>query len=139
VVETVDILPTILDFIGVDTPEYLQGESLMRLIDGNAVGHKDAVFSQDTINLSRYAVRTNTMKFIMDLRGTRIELYDLIADPEERNNIVRQKPELAKELEEHLVRFVRTNREFGERLESIQDVVLSEEERERLRALGYVD
>jgi hypothetical protein len=84
-------------------------------------------------------VRTNSAKFIVDLKGTRTELYDLLADPGEKHNIVEQQPELAKELEEHLVRFVRTNREIGASFESVEETVLSEEEKERLRALGYVD
>lgn len=44
--ESVDLMPTLLDLAGVDTPFGVQGESLAPLIQGERSDHKDAVFAE---------------------------------------------------------------------------------------------
>lgn len=142
VVETVDILPTILDHLGIDPPASAQGESLLGLIEGAEKRPGHAVLSQDTINLTRYGLRTDDVKLIMDLKASRRELYDLCADPLEEVDVAKDRAELADELEQRLKRLVGANRRlhqaFATGAGGDQDV-LSAEERKRLEALGYVN
>ncbi len=45
-VEFVDIVPTIMELMGIEIPVWVQGKSLLPLIEGKTTEHKDAVFSQ---------------------------------------------------------------------------------------------
>ena len=142
VVETVDIMPTILDYLGIAPPKYSQGESLLGLVEGRKGRRKHAVLSQDTINPTRYGLRTDDVKFIMNLKTRRRELYDLRADPGETVNLVARRPELAAELERRLKKLVWANRRLHQafaRDEAPNPSLLSSEERERLKSLGYLN
>jgi arylsulfatase len=48
-VETVDVLPTLLDFAGIPLPENCQGRSLAPLVRGGAYAAREAVFSENII------------------------------------------------------------------------------------------
>lgn len=108
-VTNVDIAPTILEAVGVDVPERMQGTSFLDLLtDGEAAPIHDAVYyrywENDDINhlaLAHYGVRTERYKLIyfyndgLGLPGTSgstyepgWELYDLEHDPDEVNNVV---------------------------------------------------
>ncbi|HEX6200715.1 MAG TPA: sulfatase/phosphatase domain-containing protein, partial [Thermoanaerobaculia bacterium] len=142
VVETVDILPTLLEYLGIDPPESAQGESLLSLVEGPEGRGKHAVLSQDTINETRYALRTDAVKLIMDLNTGRRELYDLREDPEEKVDVAAERAEVAGELERRLKRLVAANRRLHEAFatgEGPGRELLSAEERERLESLGYVN
>lgn len=144
VVETVDVMPTILDVLGLPVPDLAQGESALELVAGAARPDDDAVTSQDTINLSRYGLRTTGVKLIMDLATGRRELYDVQRDPRELIDLAGERGELADDMEERLKRLIRHNRAVAARLSAgtaagEDGELLSTEDRERLEALGYVD
>jgi arylsulfatase A-like enzyme len=138
----VDILPTILDYLGIDPPETAQGESLLGLVEGPEGRSKHAVLSQDSINQTRYGLRTDDVKLVMDLKWSRRELYDLRQDPKEQIDVSAERAELADELERRLKRLVAANRRLHEAFATgggVEGDVLSNEERKRLEALGYVN
>lgn len=142
-VETVDVMPTILDVLGLPAPDYVQGQSAMDLLDGGERAD-DAVASQDTINLTRYALRSAEIKLIMDLDTGRHELYDLRRDPGETENLAGARPEVTSAMEARLKRLIRTNRSLASEMasgtaEQAGDELLSPAEKERLEALGYVN
>lgn len=142
VVESIDLLPTLLETLGLAIPESALGGSLVGLIDGTGGRRGHAVLSQDTITLTRYGLRTDGEKLIMNLRGPRRELYDLAEDPSEEVDLAAERGDEADELESRLKRRVRHNRALhatyaeGQRTE---EDLLSEEERKRLESLGYVN
>jgi arylsulfatase A-like enzyme len=98
VVEIPDILPTILDFIGHSLDlEYMNGKSLLPLIRG------------EVDNIHRYVVtgffgsearciRDEAWSFIRRPGEQRNELYDLLEDPKEKNNLVEKNPKKAEEM-----------------------------------------
>jgi len=142
VVETVDIMPTILEVLGLTVPEQAQGESLLGLVEGGSERSKTAVLSQDSINQTRYGLRTDELKLIMDLKSSRRELYDLMADPGETTEIAAERADLADQLERRLEELVRANRRSNRafaRGEAAGQDLLSPEERKRLETLGYVN
>jgi arylsulfatase A-like enzyme len=145
IAESVDVVPTILEVLDLPTPRHTQGESLLGLMRGSGERRKSAVASQDTVNLRRYALRTDALKVIVDLGVGRRELYDLVDDPGERHDLAAERPILAAELEERLKRLVRSNRALGAQLDTDMngedggEGLLSDEERERLKALGYLN
>ena len=89
----IDIAPTILDLGGVLVPGQMQGQSLARLMRGEAVDWRDDfliehLFEYKLIPKSE-AVRTRGWKYLRYFHHESVheELYDLIFDPHELNNL----------------------------------------------------
>lgn len=85
------------------------------------------------------AVRTQTYKYIWFMaRPEEPELYDLTADPGERQNVVDRHPDLARRfqsvVEYHLERVQATHADSEEE----KPTEVPEEVLERLRGLGYL-
>ena len=93
-VSLVDLVPTILEYCDVTPPEYLHGFSLRSLIDGNSTPIRDGVvgeyhsacWAEDPVVPIRMW-RTEETKYVESLCGDS-EFYDLVADPEERANLI---------------------------------------------------
>ncbi|RME45923.1 MAG: DUF4976 domain-containing protein [Chloroflexi bacterium] len=139
----IDFAPTILDLVGISEKDpRMCGKSLLPFLDGSGdVPEREWVISEMVMGpKSHYlAVRTLTHKYIHWMaKPQEPELYDLTADPEERENVVSRYPELASRfravVERHLEQVEATRSEAQE-----TQAEVSEEVVERLRALGYLD
>ncbi|MEW5692579.1 MAG: sulfatase [Candidatus Hydrogenedentota bacterium] len=109
-VRGIDIMPTILDIMNIEIPEYLQGKSLLPMIQGLETEDRIA-FSEtsrygysepDPKNVTDYirSVRTSEWKLIhyqYKEDVTRFELFNLKDDPDELINVIDTYPEIAKE------------------------------------------
>jgi Flp pilus assembly protein TadD len=131
-VRHVDVLPTVLDLLGVDPPPALDGRSVRPLLVGRTVEAQPSYFEALSSSLNRgwaplHGVAESGLKYI-DLPIP--ELYDLRADPGETRNLVPSRPDDVGRLRGRLARL----RE-GDKL--IARVAESQEAVERLRALGY--
>ena len=82
VVESIDVMPTLLEMLDIDLPSGMQGQSLLPLTAGKAKGWKNTAFSQRT----DYMFRQDNFKLILSAKGE-AELYDLNADPAEHHNL----------------------------------------------------
>lgn len=89
-VEAVDVVPTVLDLCGVQTPSFVQGRSLTALLRGQTETHRDSVLTEmfDGHQNRQTTVRTMDYKYYLHENGTEI-LYDLKADPYELHNVVK--------------------------------------------------
>ena len=70
------------------------------------------------------------------------ELYDLGRDPRQQHNVASQFPAIAAELEQRLEASLLASREAGRALgvtDGPGEKILTDEEREALRGLGYID
>jgi arylsulfatase A-like enzyme len=95
-VEYVDILPTVLDLAGIEIPAHIEGVSTGPLLKDPKMEFKKAVFSRqerDIIGRRKgYSVRNERYRYTewhdheADVIMAR-ELYDLISDPMEMNNL----------------------------------------------------
>ena len=105
----IDLAPTILDFAGINKPDYMQGESMLELIRGKNVKkwRKAILFEYYVDDAWPYAgpdqlaVRTKNFKLVDNFLENDIdELYDLINDPGEMNNLINDEDydEIEKEL-----------------------------------------
>jgi arylsulfatase A-like enzyme len=93
-VQTIDVLPTLMEMLGIKFSHKVSGKSLVRLIKGktNIDSRKRLVYSQSP---SRFAVKKDKLKLILkarvdnSLQGKirRIEIYDLAKDPKELHPI----------------------------------------------------
>ena len=143
-VEVLDLLPTLLELVGLQSSNPIQGRSLVPLLRGGELD-ESAALSQNKLNRMRFALRTPSHKIIHDLKQGVEEVYDLREDPGETTNLAATRPELAARLRKQLKEKVKSNRHWAQELGSDDDEstptdesVLTKEERERLQALGYI-
>ncbi len=85
-VELVDLFPTLVELCDVTPPADLQGRSIVDMLRDPAVGGKEVAFTVVTrgTNLGK-AIRTQRYHYTLWQTGE--ELYDLIADPREDENL----------------------------------------------------
>jgi arylsulfatase A-like enzyme len=112
-VQTVDLLPTILSALGVRPPDdldpRLHGHDLLPLVRGEQTKVRDyACMGMDVLE---FAIRTHHWHFILPLEfdseePRSPELYRKPEDRWEQNNVIEQHPEIADQLELALRRFV---------------------------------
>jgi arylsulfatase A-like enzyme/Flp pilus assembly protein TadD len=132
-VRTVDIMPTVLDLVGLETGE---SEARSLLADGSMVGdvaYAETLYGRLVMGLSRLkSLRDGRWKYI---RGSRAQLYDLATDPGETTDVVAQHPEVASRLEARLRSVVGESLALARRPARVD---ISEERLAQLQALGYV-
>ena len=133
-VTMLDIVPTVLDVLGLPVPSYLPGRSLR----GPLPEERLRVASMGALS----SVRLGTHKLILGegktprWKAQPVELYDLRTDPGERKNLAGERPEIVRRLEEALRRFEAAFPPVGapRPLES----EITGRDLEVLRGLGYV-
>lgn len=111
-ISNVDILPTILEKLGIQIPDKVQGNSFWKLLNGQEYEKQTEIFSEMTYHETykpMRSIRTKHYKLIVNFEVTKgfeksIELYDLKKDPLERNNIadIPENQEIVKQLARRL-------------------------------------
>jgi len=124
-VQGVDLMPTILDILGISTAGMeprMQGRSFLPVIKGDADAIREYVFSQTTLkgwNTPReemsdrvVSVRSMAKKLIRipTKEGVRVEGYDLHQDPKELTNIYSERVDEFRPLEQALLEWTTDNR-----------------------------
>jgi arylsulfatase A-like enzyme len=104
-VETVDIIPTLLQILGLSFPHRIHGKSLIPLIMGKIPGQERLAYSESYYPRYRYgwselkSLRNSQYKYIL---APKPEHYDIINDPKEYNNIYKQNITLGEKFNEKL-------------------------------------
>jgi arylsulfatase A-like enzyme len=140
-VGTVDIVPTVLDLIGVAGPDDLQGRSLASIMgeptrddEPPPQYYSESLSPRLTHGVGELRVLyEGTWKYI---HGPRPELFDVAQDPKELRDLSSQHPEERARLESALGRFI-SEYASAEAVDAAHEV--DEETRRRLEALGYLD
>jgi arylsulfatase A-like enzyme len=149
-VEGVDIMPTILDLIGVNLKSLsLHGQSMAPVLRGGSEIDKDrpvylyreyytgryrGLYKKTFLKGEKFALRKGKWKYIEGMEENSKELFDLSSDPQELENIDTKFPDKASELSAQLKNWVEKYTKKGLKQENIP-----EEDLERLKALGYVN
>jgi arylsulfatase A-like enzyme len=149
-VEGVDIMPTILDLIGVDLDGLsLHGQSMAPALRGGPEVDKDrpvylfreyftgrhrGLYKNTFFKGNKFAIRKGKWKYIEGKEENSKELFDLSSDPRELENIDTKFPDKASELSAQLENWVKKYTKKGLKQQNIP-----EEDLERLKALGYVN
>ncbi len=133
-----DITPTVLDLVGLETADPMDGASLRGAIDS---GHAAArpIYFESTAGAILYGwspllgVRRGTMKYFEGARG---ELYDIDHDPKETDNLAQRESQRASDLRADLNAFRRIADIGGAGVEA--QPVMDDETIAQLASLGYV-
>ncbi|MBW1684171.1 MAG: sulfatase [Deltaproteobacteria bacterium] len=131
-----DVVPTVLDLLEIAAPPGLQGESLLPLIRGERSGESRRLFFTSRAS-GTMALRDGRWKLIYTPRMRSAELYDLEADPDERNDLSGSETDKTRESIERLLAWYRAAPRPFRGLQ-VQRVKLDDETTRQLRALGYV-
>jgi len=119
IAETCDMMPTLLDFLGIEGPEGMHGTSLMPLVRGEANRVREYAYvgwclrswgiKNEKWGFQTWLPAKNLpMQWAKDFGKEGPELYDIANDPTERTNVIAEHPEVAGELELKLREFVDT-------------------------------
>jgi arylsulfatase A-like enzyme len=136
-VALVDLFPTVTELLGLEGPSPASGRSLVPLLRGEPVATR-AVIAQTyrpEAFTDKRAILLDGFKYIHSWSPQREweELYDLEADPGELVDLIDTQPEVAARLRTALAERLASTPEG-----SAAAAELSETDRDRLRALGYV-
>jgi choline-sulfatase len=131
---TVDLLPTVLELLGVRPPAPIQGVSLAPYFAGkNAatdVSYEETLYPKINMGWSELrAIRTNRWKYIL---APKPELYDLSQDPAETNNVIQSHDAEVQKLQAELRAIV------GKETERVKTSTVDQRTLDQLRSLGYV-
>jgi arylsulfatase A-like enzyme len=119
-VRHVDFLPTILDYLEIpldDSYKKIDGQSLRPLIEGKTLEERIAYTETgNPLNQNEppkepntKSVRTSKWKLIINEYNNSKELYNLVDDPDEENNLVDQNLSIEKELWNEFVKLQNTD------------------------------
>ncbi|MGA6984624.1 MAG: sulfatase-like hydrolase/transferase [Terriglobales bacterium] len=146
-VSLVDLMPTVLEAVGLQVPSQVQGRSLLREIRldpsaPDAQANRERTLYGETFlprihfNWSELRGSENTKYHFIE--APRPELYDLTKDPGETHNLFADKKAVAEEMRAKLVAMIRdysagtgTGKELAEKT-SLDPALM-----ERLKSLGY--
>jgi arylsulfatase A-like enzyme len=144
-VSTIDIMPTVLDLVGVPvpTPRAMVGTSLLPLITDGSLGR--TLYSEGVLyGSSERALIENGFKLMYDDQQPELRLFDAERDHRERTDLADRHPERVAEMSSRLNDIHHAAVDYqAARFPIMPDSLVSAEERERieraLRALGYIN
>ncbi|MCY3022307.1 MAG: sulfatase [Planctomycetota bacterium] len=114
-----DIAPSILELLGIKTKIKFDGRSLAPLLGGRPRTPEPEFYITECTWMRKHGWRTPEWKLIHALEPDfhfkpEVELYNLITDPEENNNVARKEPEIARLLEARMTAHIaRREKETG--------------------------
>lgn len=133
---SIDVLPTMLELLGIPIPGTSQGTSLVPAFGGKefaaSPSYLETLFPKINMGWTELrGIRTDRWKYI---RAPKPELYDLAADPLESKNVIERYAAEARELEAHL------NAAAGSAAhtpEKVRTAMVDQATLRQLRSLGY--
>jgi arylsulfatase A-like enzyme len=137
-VQTMDLMPTVLEFLNLPKPESFQGQNLLPLIKGQAADR--AIFSE-ILSGDMLAILKQGWKYIYSGKARREEIYDLRVDRGETSDSSSAHPELLQMFRRERSSFFNRNRGWRKKYighDSGEHIVLDGNQIEELRTLGYV-
>jgi len=139
-VTTLDILPTLCDYIGRKPDPQLEGRSLLPAMRGRSeylAGRPIYAHVERGPFRFRCILRDN-WKLIMTPEGDKYFLFDTKTDPAESNNVANNTQETGRKLEmaRQYREFEKNSRKYEQKL---VEIVFTRKELEKLRTLGYIN
>ena len=106
-----DLVPTLLELARIKSKLKFDGRSLMKLVRGQAASFESEFYITECTWMRKHGWRTPHWKYIEALEPDLhfiepVELYDLLEDPLELNNLVDQRPEVVQALQARMNKFI---------------------------------
>ena len=162
VVSMIDVLPTVLDLVGLSLPEVMQGQSLAPLLLGEGgVEPRPVILDEFDVDRETGEFR-GTIEVIDGRWGASLEinpwppeedddeldalrrrpvpllLYDLWTDPMCLHSVHEERPDLVEKYTAFLEEQFEAHKALGQYFTAAEEVVLTPEQLEMLRTLGYI-
>jgi arylsulfatase A-like enzyme len=143
-VSLLDITPTILHMLDTELPKQTIGKNLLEdwdslswlktmLFSGSEVRYNFAELDKESIIK---AIITPDWKYIYNFKNKAGQLYSIKSDNKELNNLANKNPGQRDQLKEQLLKWVSNSKTYPVKSHSFK---LSQEEKEKLENLGYLD
>jgi len=141
----IDIMPTIIDIIGIPDDLKPDGKSVLPLLSEQEKDERITYLENEigmrppsTVEIS-IGIRTNDYKYFRNLKNSskNVNLYDLRNDPLEINNIAKEDPDLIKRFEKNIDEIIElssTKKNTVEKLDEESEKIVEAE----LKRLGYL-
>jgi arylsulfatase A-like enzyme len=138
-VQSIDIMPTILRHTGVEVPGSCRGRDLHALIDRMDGGAGDPPAYLETLHPRGRAAQlvglaTGRYKYIRALEGTREELYRIDRDPGETTDLSSSEPERVQAMRRELQDLLAGMESYAD----AHEIPIDARTMEAMKALGYV-
>jgi arylsulfatase A-like enzyme len=133
----IDITPTICSLLDINPAVLFQGNDLSPFLEGNEIeGYERFLYSE---SVTPQMIGASTLMAISHgkwkyIQAPRPELYDIDADPGEKNNLIEQEPHRARILADK----VKTTLEQSISTEKDSSIELDDESIKKLESLGYI-
>jgi len=151
VVRTIDVAPTLLDLLSItDGGSTMQGASLRPLWEGGDAPPREAITEASSRTYERKSIRDDRYKYIVTIDAETVarlgrsylpaqpkveELYDVVADPGERRNLIPSRRDARSRANQM---YARLRAAIGHTPGRVEPVQLDEATLRQLEALGYV-
>lgn len=152
-VASIDIYPTLLDILGLEIPSDIRGRSLLPLIEAPQKTTPATIYSEQSEDPGGRMMGSGSgigmsiiegrWKFILSLRAPqgrnreRYELFDHLTDPQEKNNVAGDHPDVVARLEKQLMEWSASNLGLVPAKEVARKDI-DQASLEALRQLGYI-
>ena len=139
VVGLVDIVPTVCSLLGIESPAGIQGKDLGPYVSGQLEPYADRYIYTQSLRPTIYmansllGVVNDNYKYI---QTSRPELYDLVKDPKELDNLAKDEPNRVRIMKDKLSQILEETVREDEF--SKAQTFLDAQGRKRLESLGYV-
>jgi len=143
-VNLVDIMPTIIDILNINPPEQLLGKSvlekqglffrLMQILTNREIDNYG--FAELDRKEVLKAILTPEWKYIYNYKNKTGQLYNIKLDPHELNNLADKKTKECTKLKGQLLSWVASSKTYPVKSQLFE---ISQEEKEKLEAMGYLD
>jgi arylsulfatase A-like enzyme len=155
-VQLIDVMPTVLDLLGLCAPNLIQGQSLVPLARGQAFRRRGPVmtsrFAHPGAEANGPVVENRTNSFgLIDSKWkliyrdkakesgiNRVELYDRASDRAEKNNLAAQRPREVERMMAETGQWIEAQKKIRAVLGRGGKSTLDQQTIEQLRSLGYL-
>jgi len=149
-VRLIDIMPTLLDIVGIDyDANKMQGTSLLSILKGDKTDKHLVAISESVTNdnVEQKSIRTNKVKYIYTVKiknderilvskkPDREELYDLVHDPKEQYNIFSSEQNLGNVLRKKINKILKKALVNKTKVRTMK---IDKNMRNSLKSLGYI-